>query len=195
MSTKHLDIGCGYSPRDPYASDELYGVDIHNGQGSFSNFCIYSQQDIIASKLTFQDSFFDSISAFDVLEHVPRVSMHNELGTINPFVNLMNEVHRLLKNGGRFFAVTPCYPHKELFSDPTHVNFITDETHHYFVGDDCYSRNYGFEGMFSIIKVRKVSTKLAKKGSRMTKMDEIYDLKRKLFGKQTHILWELQAHK
>ncbi len=26
--TKHLDVGCGSSPRNPFACDELYGVDI-----------------------------------------------------------------------------------------------------------------------------------------------------------------------
>ena len=28
MTTKHLDIGCGSNPRNPFAYDELYGVDI-----------------------------------------------------------------------------------------------------------------------------------------------------------------------
>ena len=28
MSTKHLDIGCGANPRNPFNCDELYGVDI-----------------------------------------------------------------------------------------------------------------------------------------------------------------------
>jgi hypothetical protein len=28
MTTKHLDIGCGSNPRNPFAYNELYGVDL-----------------------------------------------------------------------------------------------------------------------------------------------------------------------
>ena len=28
MTIKHLDIGCGSNPRNPFSCDELYGVDI-----------------------------------------------------------------------------------------------------------------------------------------------------------------------
>ena len=28
MTTKHLDLGCGSNPRNPFACDELYGIDI-----------------------------------------------------------------------------------------------------------------------------------------------------------------------
>ena len=28
MTTKHLDIGCNSNPKNPFACDELYGVDI-----------------------------------------------------------------------------------------------------------------------------------------------------------------------
>jgi hypothetical protein len=28
MSTKHLDLGCGENPRNPYGQECLYGLDI-----------------------------------------------------------------------------------------------------------------------------------------------------------------------
>lgn len=97
------------------------------------------------------DSSFDSISAFDFLEHVPRVlSTADGRSTRFPFLELMGEIHRVLKPGGRLYAVTPAYPNAEAFQDPTHVNIITDQTWLYFCGVTPLAKPYGFTGSFEM---------------------------------------------
>ncbi len=71
---------------------------------------------------------------------------------ILPFVNLMNEIFRVLKPGGRFYALTPAYPKQSAFVDPTHVNIITRKTHKYFTVPDNWGVMYGFHGTFEIIR-------------------------------------------
>ncbi len=57
-----------------------------------------------------------------------------------PFLELMNDVHRvLIKPGGLFFSSTPSYPWPMAFADPTHVNIMTEET----IVHSFASRGYG----------------------------------------------------
>jgi hypothetical protein len=59
----------------------------------------------------------------------------------------------VLVPGGRFYALTPAWPHPDAFTDPTHVNIITDRTHTYFCGDKPMARMYGFTGRFRVLRV------------------------------------------
>ena len=62
----------------------------------------------------------------------------------------MSEISLVLRPGGMLYAVTPCYPSREAFQDPTHVNIITDRTHLYFCGDEPLGRMYGFTDRFTV---------------------------------------------
>jgi SAM-dependent methyltransferase len=68
-----------------------------------------------------------------------------------PFIDLMNEIHRILKPGGLFLSRTPAYPHKEAFQDPTHVNIITEDTFPTYFCNEYLARIYGFNGAFTLI--------------------------------------------
>ena len=125
METKHLDIGCGSNPRNPFSQDLLYGIDILSIDDSNHDF-EYVRSDVVLEKLPFEDSFFDSISCYDFLEHIPR-TIHRDSKLEFSFVGFMNEVHRILKPKGIFYALTPGYPNQAAFVDPTHVNFITSQ--------------------------------------------------------------------
>jgi len=191
--TRHLDLGCGPVPRNPYQQDELFGVDIAPTENS-SQITI-RQANLTLQPIPFPDHYFDSLSAFDFLEHVPRVlPTPDGLSTRFPFIELMNEIHRVLRPGGILYALTPCYPAYEAFQDPTHVNIMTEKTHLYFTGANPLGRMYGFSGQFEAHKVEWVVHKdaltplvplnLSQKFRRMN-----YKLK----GKFTHIAWEFIA--
>lgn len=140
-----LDIGSGPSPRNLFNAEFLLGVDIrsHNQETIFK--C-----DLSTEILPFENSYFDCLTAVDVLEHIPRV-MHKENNIIFPFVNLMNEIWRVLKIGGYFYSYTPCYPMKSAFQDPTHVNIITEDTINLYFCEKSWARMYGFYGCFILV--------------------------------------------
>jgi SAM-dependent methyltransferase len=144
--SRHLDIGCGHTPRNPYARDELFGVDL---AGAAADTGPIRRANLVMQPIPFADSHFDSVSAYDFLEHVPRVlPTADGQGTRFPFIELMNEVWRVLAPGGLFYAVTPAYPSKAAFQDPTHVNIITAGTHTYFTQPQRQAAMYGFGGDF-----------------------------------------------
>lgn len=142
--TKTLDLGCGARPKNPFNADEFCGVDVRdNLEGNIKS------ADLIIEPIPFGDEMFDFVTAFDFIEHIPRVIYvpHRR----NAFVELMNEIYRVLKPGGLFLSMTPAYPHAVAFRDPTHVNFITDETFPmYFDDNKRWASIYGFKGAFGI---------------------------------------------
>lgn len=146
--TISVDLGCGPSPRNPYNCDEVWGIDIGGAYVPASPNVI--AWDIIAEPLPFKDSSVDVITAYDFLEHVPRLLYIDSLRKY-PFIDLMSEIYRMLVPGGIFRAHTPAYPHPEMFVDPTHVNYITEGTVEYFLPGGLAGRYYGFVGHFELI--------------------------------------------
>lgn len=191
MSKKHLDIGCGSNPRNPFEYDELYGVDILDQKVSDFN---YQQCNIVLEKLPFDDSTFDSVSAYDFLEHIPRFAVIDNK-TQFPFINFMNEAHRVLKPGGVFYAITPFYPREEAFVDPTHINIITKNTHHYFTAPKHSARMYGFEGDFEIMRVKTIKLSQETKQYNVVVSFLKNILYTILYKKKSHLLWEFRAVK
>lgn len=137
-----LDLGCGPIPKNKFRADEVFGVDIRPNLGPN-----IMSADLVVEKIPFPDDYFDFVTAFDFIEHIPRVIYAPEQR--NPFVEFMNEVHRVLKVGGMFFASTPAYPHAAAFQDPTHVNIITEKTFpKYFADGTRWATMYGYTGYF-----------------------------------------------
>lgn len=144
---KSLDLGCGQSISNPFNAKELFGADIRELNSSNVYKCTLGIE-----SLPFDDSFFDCMTAFDLIEHIPRVTYINGENH-NPFIFLMDEVYRCLRPGGLFLSHTPAYPSPAAFQDPTHVNVITQDTFkYYFCDPTLYAKNYGFKGSFSIVK-------------------------------------------
>lgn len=145
----HLDLGCGKRPRNPYNRSRLCGVDIR-ALSSTLDF-EFRAANLSIEPIPYANDTFGSVSAFDFIEHVPRLLVTPDgRDTFFPFVRLMDEIWRVLANGGRLYALTPALPNPEVFVDPTHVNFITDRTHEYFCGDNPLGRMYGFRGSFIV---------------------------------------------
>lgn len=192
LNTKHLDLGCGSIPRNPYGQAILYGIDIGNFNGN-SN-VIYTKCNVVLSNLPFEDNMFDSVSAYDFLEHVPReIFINGE--TQFPFIHVMNEIHRVLKPNGNFYALTPAYPKESAFVDPTHVNFITKNTFKYFTEPHNWASMYGFTGKFSVIHAqwcyfRKETVDMSSFGSLLISLVSV------IFPRiMQHFKWEFRAIK
>lgn len=144
IDSSTLDIGCGVNPRNPFNAKSIYGIDIRENEAMGIKYA-----DLNVEAIPFEDSKFDYITAYDFLEHVPRILYAPNRRF--PFIELMNEVYRTLKPGGIFFSHTPIYPFSPTFRDPTHVNFLTGETFSlYFDNKHCWARMYGFNGSFAV---------------------------------------------
>ena len=194
MWMKHLDLGCGSNPHNPYNADQLFGCDLNHPDSVHNvSFVDFKTADLAFEEIPFQDEKFDSVSAINFLEHIPRQVAYGHLQTRNSFIELMNEIHRVLKPGGRFFAVSPVYPHSDAFTDPTHVNFITRFSHRYFVLPSLTADQYGFTGKFKEINVVvDAPTNLMKPpDSDLRKLGRRWH--RFLFREGlSHILWEFE---
>ena len=204
---RHLDLGCGEIPRNPYSRAQLCGVDVRPiaAQG-FE----YKVANLFVDPIPYGDDSFGSVSAYDFIEHVPRLlATADGRNTTFPFIRLMNEIWRVLAPGGRFYALTPAYPNAEAFTDPTHVNVITEQTHTYFCGEEPLGRMYGFNGAFRALDVRRVYRSdaysaiagSAENNSRAKSFSrKLRSFSRWLRGKQpsfkpAYLLWELEAIK
>ncbi|MBV1776441.1 class I SAM-dependent methyltransferase [Burkholderiaceae bacterium DAT-1] len=144
-ATKTLDLGCGPNPRNLFNAAEVYGIDIRESDNPN-----IKAADLAIEPIPFPDNHFEFVTAHDFIEHIPRVIYmpHRRF----PFIELMNEVYRVLKPGGMFLSFTPAYPHGEAFRDPTHVNIITEQTFQaYFDDTNRWGTMYGFNGAFKIV--------------------------------------------
>jgi SAM-dependent methyltransferase len=140
-----LDIGCGTKPRNPFSAATTYGIDIRENPEKNIKYA-----DLTVEKIPYPDAHFDYITAYDFLEHVPRIIYLPERRF--PFIELMNEIHRTLKPNGIFLSHTPIYPFSPVFRDPTHVNIITEETFPMYFDDTTQAgKMYGFNGSFKIL--------------------------------------------
>jgi SAM-dependent methyltransferase len=143
--TSTLDLGCGLNPQNPFHAEQIFGIDIRDNPSTF-----IKSADLAVEPIPFEDNTFDFITAFDIIEHIPKVIYLPNRRF--PFVELMNEVWRTLKPNGYFLSHTPVYPYSAIFGDPTHVSVLTHET---FTGYfDDVSRNaamYGFKGSFKVV--------------------------------------------
>lgn len=147
--TKSLDLGSGPNPKNPFNADEVFGIDYDIRNDLSPNI---RRADLIIDPIPYDDDSFEYVTAHDFIEHVPRVIYMP--ARRQPFIELMNEVYRVLKTGGLFMSVTPAYPHGAAFIDPTHVNIIAEGTFPLYFGDSqpgCpWAAIYGFKGAFSI---------------------------------------------
>jgi SAM-dependent methyltransferase len=140
-----LDIGCGTEPRNPFRAKQVFGIDIRANAERNIRYA-----DLTTEPIPFPDRFFDYVTALDFLEHVPRVIYAPARRF--PFVQLMNEIWRVLKPGSIFLSRTPVYPFSAAFRDPTHVNIISHETFPlYFDDHHRLGAMYGFVGSFKIL--------------------------------------------
>ena len=113
---KVLDIGCGYGWFENYCiklrAEEVEGVEISESdlktardyiKNKNVNFSVAS-----ALKLPFENNYFDTVVAWEVIEHIPK----------NTEKKMFNEVHRVLKENGIFYLSTPSSAVLSKYLDP-----------------------------------------------------------------------------
>jgi SAM-dependent methyltransferase len=145
-----VDLGCGRFPRNPLGAGRLIGIDIVDATPGPKNEEFEYVQVSPGDPIRLESSSVECVSAFDFLEHVPRFDRNAKGDALNPFIEIMNEVHRILKPGGLFIALTPCFPSPAAFGDPTHINFISEGTYEYFAKHNfAKTLGYGFIGEFA----------------------------------------------
>ena len=213
----HVDLGCGNLPRNPLSAGKVIGIDVASeAPYDVLNGVLDYKQVIPGEPLPFESNQIDSVSAFDFLEHIPRSDRSPVGDYTNPFINMMNEIYRILKPGGVFIALTPCYPSPAAFTDPTHVNFISETTHLYFSGPNFANvKNYGFLGEFKMVEAawidwsngilwdahatKKQIITLSPRGKLIVNLKTLrrelnFKFRKKLLGfsGETHFLWVLQ---
>jgi SAM-dependent methyltransferase len=143
-TSKSLDLGCGTKPKNFFGAEVVYGIDIRDDLEKN-----IVKADLVLEGMPFEDDFFDFVTAHDFLEHIPRLIYAPTRK--QPFINLMNEIWRVLKIGGKFYSATPAFPHAAAFWDPTHVNYITEQTFPLYFDDvNTWAKMYGFKGSFKV---------------------------------------------
>lgn len=195
MTKRHLDLGCGAVPRNPYGRDELCGVDLGVVPGAEGPI---RHANLALQPIPWPDDSFESVSAYDFLEHVPRIlPTADGRATRFPFVELMGEIWRVLKPGGMLYASTPAYPHAAAFQDPTHVNILTVESHIYFVRPIRLAAMYGFKGDFEARRVQltKSNAALAYIPPPQGWWQRARLANRIKRGRCSHLIWEFEAVK
>lgn len=153
-SKVHVDLGAGSFPRNPFNASELIAFDVLDPKdiaiNTELNVSILKYMQVFRfKKFPLGDNSVNSISGFDFLEHLSREPQ----AEANEFIFIMNETFRILKSGGIALFVTPAFPLKTAFQDPTHINILTKDTYEYFCGNNplAHKLGYGFEGRFEIV--------------------------------------------
>lgn len=128
---KILDLGCGKNK-----IKESIGIDISE----------YSDADIIHDlnkfPYPFNDNEFDFINADNVLEHLVDI------------VKVMEELHRITKNGSIIKIIVPFFRSDYSFIDPTHKHFFTYRSFDYFDPNKEFNNKYKYS--FCLFKINKI---------------------------------------
>lgn len=141
-----LDLGCGAKPHNFFGVASIHGMDfLPNGAENVEGV------DLSAGLIPRQSDSIDLVTSFDFVEHLPRWERTEGIVRF-PFVEFINEVHRILRPGGLFFSKTPAFPSGKAFQDPTHTNFITEETFPKYFCGPTMARPYGFAGKFELVE-------------------------------------------
>jgi ubiquinone/menaquinone biosynthesis C-methylase UbiE len=131
-----LNLGCG----ERHLPDHV-NIDLRPGPAV----------DLVADglRLPFADNSAEAVRAFDFLEHVRN----------DQRVGIIEEIWRVLKDGGVFEHLTPSTDGRGAFQDPTHLSFWCINSWFYYcphmIGG---KRHYGIRARFQAHQLRDIET-------------------------------------
>src|SRR4030042_4697344 len=115
-----LHLGCG-----PNKRPGSIGVDINKNIGADII------HDLNKFPYPFKKNQFEKIVAENILEHMENIP------------KVMEELHRICKNGAKLSITTGHFSGIDAFTDPTHKHFFTSRTFDYFIPNtDLYELRY-----------------------------------------------------
>jgi SAM-dependent methyltransferase len=146
LNSISLDLGAGANMRNPFGCEQVFGIDISSDPSRN-----ILGADLVLGPIPFDSNSLDFVTSYDFLEHVPRIIYAPQRRL--PFIEIMNEIFRVLKPGGIFLSHTPIFPYHSAFRDPTHINILTSETFPlYFDDKNTWGKTYGFNGKFKVLE-------------------------------------------
>ena len=122
-----LNLGCGYNYQEGY-------INIDNRAEVKPDLVC----DVIEG-LPYEDNSVDEVRAYDFLEHIP----------LGKTIQVITEIWRVLKPGGKFESLTPSSDGRGAFMDPTHVSFWNCHSWLYY-SDPQYRNLYNIKANFHI---------------------------------------------
>lgn len=123
---RKLHLGCGRDVRDGWVN-----LDLVPGQG----IDVVADLDQCSSKrLPFEDDVFDEVLGSHLIEHIR-----------NP-LPMMQELHRVCREGARAVFRTPHGASDDAFEDPTHVRQYFPGSFMYFAQPMYWRADYGYRG-------------------------------------------------
>ncbi len=146
MKSKRLHLGCGNNIKEGYIN-----IDIANLKG------VDIIQDLEKFPYPFEDNEISEVYTQHTLEH------------LNDLVKVMEELHRICKNGAKIKIIVPYFSGQGAFNDPTHKRFFTYKTFEYFEG------GYYSSARFKI-KKRKIFFLSSRKFMKSNKLSSIFDI-------------------
>ena len=197
--SNYLDLGCGTNPQNSYKKANLFGIDIRDDAKSVlaQRRIAIRKANLVFERIPFEDNFL-KVSRTYIFWNTFRskFAWGNSNEIAYPFINLTNEIWRVLFPRDRFITVTPAFPLPLAFADPTHENYIAQGTHEYFCGERPDRSIYGFHGRF-IEHIAKLSVPTNYRNMSPNPLKPtVRDLGRRLSRNGLHhMVWELEVVK
>lgn len=138
-----LDLGCGANLQPGWV-----GMDIRSLDHDPARFLCH---DIEATPWPLPDDCADIIQASHIMEHVSAVSYRLENGELvrrNGFIDVMNEMWRVLCHEGQVWVTGPYGWSHGFIQDPTHVKPLNESLFTYFTPRDWTGAPSGLYGIY-----------------------------------------------